>query len=282
MYQLTHLEPVDYLVIGHLVKDLTPQGPQLGGTSAYAALMANALGLRVGVVTSWGAELPLGRLRDIPIVSLPAEQSTTFENLEVSGGRIQTLHHVAPNLNLNLVPEPWKNAPIVHLGPVAQEVEPTLARHFSGSLLCMTPQGWLRAWDRQGKVFSTEWPEARFVLEKAGAVVISIEDVDYDEDRIDEMAASCRVLAVTENESGARLYWHGDVRRFNAPQVEVVDPVGAGDIFAAAFFVRLFTTRDPWEAARFATQLASISVTRPSLDGIPTSEEIQEHLVEVF
>ncbi len=120
------------------------------------------------------------------------------------------------------------------------------------------------------------------MLEKAGAVVISIEDVDYDEDRIDEMAASCRVLAVTENESGARLYWHGDVRRFNAPQVEVVDPVGAGDIFAAAFFVRLFTTRDPWEAARFATQLASISVTRPSLDGIPTSEEIQEHLVEVF
>ena len=282
MFQLAHLEPVDYLVVGHLVKDITPQGTRLGGTAAYAALMARALGLRVGMVTSWGAELPLGKLRDIPIVSLPAEQSTTFENLEVSGGRIQTLHHVAPGLDLNLVPEPWVNAPIVHLGPVAQEIEPTMARHFSGSLLCMTPQGWLRAWDRQGKVFSTEWPEATFVLEKAGAVVISAEDVDHDEDRIDEMAASCRVLAVTENSAGSRLYWHGDVRRFAAPQVKVLDPVGAGDIFAAAFFVRLYTTRDPWEAARFATQLASISVTRSAMDGIPTEEEIQENMVEVF
>jgi sugar/nucleoside kinase (ribokinase family) len=61
-----------------------------------------------------------------------------------------------------------------------------------------------------------------------------------------------------------------------------VDATGAGDIFAAAFFIRLHTTRDPWEAARFATQLAAYSVTRPGLEGVPTQEEIDACMVEVL
>jgi sugar/nucleoside kinase (ribokinase family) len=61
-----------------------------------------------------------------------------------------------------------------------------------------------------------------------------------------------------------------------------VDATGAGDIFAAAFFVRLNQTRDPWEAARFATCLAAQSVTRVGLNGIPTREEIESCLMEVL
>jgi sugar/nucleoside kinase (ribokinase family) len=64
--------------------------------------------------------------------------------------------------------------------------------------------------------------------------------------------------------------------------VKEVGPTGAGDIYAAAFFFRLYTTRDPWEAARFATSLASFSITRSGLAGIPTQEEIQACLVEVI
>lgn len=282
MYKLTPLESIDYLVIGHLTCDQTPEGPRLGGTAAYAALTARSLGLRVGIVTSWGEELPLGPLSDIPIINLPAERSTTFENITTPEGRVQFIHHVAPNLDLNLVPDAWRTASIVHLGPVAQEVEPNLVRHFPSSLIGVTPQGWLRAWDNKGRVFPCEWPEATFVLQRAGAAVISEEDIDGDEERITEMASSCRVLAVTEGELGARLYWNGDVRRFRPPKVTCIDDTGAGDIFAAAFFVRLYLTRDPWEAARFATYLAAYSVTRPGLDGIPTQEEIQECAVEVL
>ncbi|MBI5292318.1 MAG: hypothetical protein HY872_10630, partial [Chloroflexi bacterium] len=42
-----------------------------------------------------------------------------------------------------------------------------------------------------------------------------------------------------------------------------------GDIFAAAFFVRLWQTADPWDAARFAVALASDSVTRVGIEGVP-------------
>jgi sugar/nucleoside kinase (ribokinase family) len=282
MMTLTALEPVDYLIIGHLTCDLSPEGTRLGGTAAYAALTARALGLRVGVVTSWGAELPIGPMVSIPIASFPAEQSTVFENISTPDGRVQYIRNVAPSLDLYMVPEPWRSAPIVHLGPVAQEVEPGLVRNFPTALIGVTPQGWLRGWNKDGLIYSTEWPEASFVLQRAGATVLSIEDVDSDEARIEEMAASCHILAVTEASAGARVYWNGDVRRFRALDVPELDPTGAGDIFAAVFFTRLYTTRDPWEAGRVATQLSSISITRPGLSGIPTADEIQECLVEVY
>ena len=282
MYQLTSVTPIDYLVIGHITVDLTPQGLRLGGTATYSALMAHALGLRVGIVTSWGGEIPLGPLDGATVVNLPSEKSTTFENQVISGKRIQVINHVAQPLGLNIIPEDWMATPIVHLGPVAQEVDPGLVRHFSNSFVGLTPQGWLRTWDQDGRVFPAEWPESAFVMENAGATVISREDVGGDEARIEELASSCRVLAVTENADGVRLYWHGDVRRFRPVEVDEVDPIGAGDIFAAALFFRLFSTRDPWEAARFATHLSAISVTRPGLDGIPNSDEIHETMVEVF
>lgn len=282
MLQLTPLEPIDYLVIGHITRDLTPQGPLLGGTATYATLTAQALGLRVGVITSWGAELPLGPLRQVPIISYPAEHSTTFENIYTPHGRVQILHHVAANLDFNLVPDPWRNTPIVHLGPLVQEVEPSLVRNFPTSLIGLTPQGWLRSWDSEGHVYPCEWPEATFVLQRAGAAIISVEDVGFDESRIEEMASACRIFAVTEADQGSRLYWNGDVRRFRPPKIKQVDATGAGDIYAAAFFSRLYTTRDPWEAARFATHLAAYSVTRPGLECIPTAQEIEECLVEVL
>lgn len=282
MYLLTRFEPVDYLVIGHITKDLTPEGPQLGGTATYASLTAKALGLRVGVVTSWGEEILLGTLQTIPIANYPTETSTTFENINTPEGRVQIIHNVAPNLSYNHIPDPWRNAPIVHLGPVAQEVEPSLVQKNGTAFIGITPQGWLRTWNANGQIMPSEWPEASFVLQRAGAAVISIEDVDGDEDRIEEMASSCRVLVITEGNLGIRLYWNGDVRRFHPQTIKYVDETGAGDVFAAAFFIRLYSTRDPWEAARFATQLAAYSVTRPGVMGIPSAEEIEVCKVEVL
>ncbi|OQY83879.1 MAG: hypothetical protein B6D40_06435 [Anaerolineae bacterium UTCFX3] len=139
----------------------------------------------------------------------------------------------------------------------------------------------MRTWDESGRVQPAAW-EDPFALEAAGAVVISLEDVGGDMEMAERIAMHTRVLAVTEGAAGCVLYWHGDRRRINAPKIAEVDATGAGDVFAAAFFTRLYATRDPWEAARFATLLASHSVVRAGLDGIPTEQEIQSCLVEVL
>lgn len=282
MYSLVPLEPVDYLVIGHAAHDLTPSGARLGGTVAFSALMARALGLRVGIVTSVGSETSLAALDGIPVISIPSEHSTTFENIyDHAGGRTQILHHRATPIDFTHVPEVWRHAGILHLGPIAGEVEPSLPKGFSPDLLGLTAQGWMRGWDELGRVHPVRWEDAS-ALEAAGAVVISLEDVGGDIEQVERLAQHTRILAVTEGAAGCVLYWNGDRRRIRAPQFAEADATGAGDIFAAAFFIRLYTTRDPWEAARFATLLASHSVTRVGLNGIPTEQEIQSCLVEVL
>ena len=276
------LEPVDYLVIGHVAHDLTPEGPRLGGTAAYSALTARALGLRVGIVTAAGPETTLQTLKDLPLLSLSSSRSTTFENIYTEHGRVQYLRAQATRLDFNQIPEVWRHSSIIHLGPIADEMDSVLPGSFAPVLLGLTPQGWMRQWSEEGRVSSRQWQNAEPALQRANAVVLSREDVNGDDEVIEYIAHQTSILAVTESAAGSVLYWNGDRRRFHAPEVPEVDPTGAGDIFAAAFFFRLFKTRDPWEAARFATVLASHSVTRVGLTGIPTKLEIQESLVEVL
>ena len=279
---MPELRPVDYLLIGHVAVDLTPTGKQLGGTVSYSALTAQAMGLRVGIVTSAGDDAPLHLLDGIQICNLPTEQSTIFENVKTEHGRKQTLHHRATPISFEQVPPLWRNAPIVHLAPIAQEVDAAMAKQFSSSWVGVTPQGWMRAWDENGSVFAQAWENSEQVLGQVGGVVMSLEDINRDLELVEWMAHHARLLCLTEGELGAVLHWHGDRRRFRPPSVEEVDATGAGDIFAAAFFTRLHSTRDPWEAARFATHLAAYSVTRVGLQGIPTHKEIEHCKMEVL
>jgi len=282
MLNLVSMEPVDYLVIGHVAHDLTPDGPRLGGTVAYSALTAHALGLRVGVVTAAGRETSLEALKGIPVIAIESPQSTTFENIYTEHGRVQYLRAQAAHLDFASVPEAWRRAAIIHIGPIANDVDAVLPKDFSPALLGITPQGWMRQRDDDGQVSRSEWKDAESVLQKAGAVVMSREDVNGDDELIEHMAHQTRILVVTEASAGCVLYWNGDRRRFRAPKAHEVDATGAGDVFASAFFIRLFKTRDPWEAARFATLIASHSVTRVGLNGIPTPQEIEASLMEVL
>jgi sugar/nucleoside kinase (ribokinase family) len=282
MSNIAVLEPVDYLVIGHVAHDLTPDGWRLGGTAADSALTAQALGLRVGIVTSLGPETSLAQLGQIPVVAIESPNSTIFENIYTKQGRVQYLRAQATRLDFSYVPEIWRHASIIHLGPIANEVDATLPEDFSPALLGMTPQGWMRQWDSECRVSRGEWRDADTALARAGAVVISREDVNGDDELIEHMAQHTRVLVVTESAAGSVLYWNGDRRRFRAPKVTEVDATGAGDVFAAAFFYRLLNTHDPWEATRFATMLASCSVTRPGLEGIATDGEVAVCMIEIL
>jgi len=61
--------------------------------------------------------------------------------------------------------------------------------------------------------------------------------------------------------------------------VEAVDTVGAGDCFNGAFAVALLESRNPWQAARFASAAAAISVTRRGAQAsMPSRAEVDEFL----
>ncbi len=280
---LSTSDPIDYLVVGHITQDLLDDGTyRLGGTVSYSGLTAHALGRRVGILTSCAPELDLGAYEGIQVHALPARQSTVFRNISTDSGRLQYKHHSARRLDASSVPEAWKRASIVHLGPIAAEIDPDIYSIFPHSLLCLTPQGWLRGFAPDGRVLPVDWTYGPTLLNAAHAVVLSMEDLHNDENKVEQWASLCSLLVVTQSDQGARVYWNGDVRRFPAPKVALVEDTGAGDIFAAFFLNRLYATQDPWEAARFAVRLAAASVTRRHFQSIPTSREISDALTQII
>ena len=273
----------DYLLIGHVAHDETPQGPKLGGTVSYSGSAANALGARVAVVTSAQKdEVVLASLpKAIQIHLIEAPESTVFVNIYVGDKRRQELRHRAATLSLADIPDAWRDVPIVHLGPLDDEVDPNLVDAFPSSLVAATPQGWMRTWDSEGVIHPKRWEQAEQMLPRLGVTVFSVEDIHHDAALEAHYAELSPLLIVTRGPKGCTVYQRGvDPLHVPAPSVTVVDATGAGDVFTGIFLVIYQRTQDVRRAAEIATQLASFSVTRVGLEGIPTAEEIKAVLGE--
>jgi sugar/nucleoside kinase (ribokinase family) len=247
--------------------DRTPKGSIPGGTAIFASRVAKALGCRVAVVTSSAADLDHESLfPGIQFKNVPAPVSTVFENTYHEGGRQQRVHSVAHPIESKHIPKSWRRASIVHLAPIADEIDPGVIELFTNGLVGLTPQGWFRSWDDEGVVFAKSWQQAEESLPLAASVIMSLEDL-ADPNELTIFRERARILVLTEREAGCRVYCRGEERQFRAPAVHEVNPTGAGDIFAAAFFIRLHQTRgNPWAAAEFANRVAAASVAQETLD----------------
>ena len=273
------LQP-NYLVIGHITKDLYDGGYKLGGTATFSALTARNLGYRAGIVSSNGPDVDLSRLpKDVLIESRPSEASTTFQNIYEGDYRSQYVRGVAAPLAPEDVPSGLRNAPVVLLGPLVREMSVDMARLFPNSLLGVTAQGWMRQWDGDGLVHAREWREAEQVLPLVDVLVFSYEDVDYDLERVKEYASLAKMAVVTHNRLGAVVYCDAGSRWIPAFRAVSVDPTGAGDVFAASYLVALGELGDPYEAARFANCAAALSIEGDSTSTIPTRAQVEERLL---
>lgn len=272
----------NYLLIGHIAHDETPSGPKLGGTVSYAGGGAHAMGAGIAIVTSAHRDDPV--LAELPqnaaLHLIEAPHSTIFVNTYSGDTRRQVLRSraTAP-LTLDNVPVAWRHCPVVHLAPLDDEVDPDLAGAFPHSFVAATPQGWMRAWDAEGVVRPKPWEYAERLLPILEVCVFSEEDIGRDTALEAHYAGLAQMLIVTRAAKGCTLYRRSlaplDIP---APAVPVVDATGAGDIFTGILLTIMHETRDPIRAARIATRLASMSVTRTGLQGVPTAEEIQAAL----
>jgi hypothetical protein len=273
----------DYLVIGHITKDLLNGGFTVGGTVTYSGLTARNLGRRVGVVTSASPDLDLKQtLPGIEVVSVPSPVTTAFQNVYHNGTRQQFIKAVAERITVEAIPPQWHYSPTVQLGPLTQELDEEMIHLFKGSLIGVTPQGWMRRWDDEGRVSPIAWAAPEKVLPFARVLILSEEDVGGDMALIQEYVELAEIVVVTAGWKGSTVY-HGSQRRyFPAREVIAVDPTGAGDVFAAAYLIRLEETGDPWEAAHFANCVASFSVEKPGVTGIPSRQQVEACLLTSY
>ncbi|MCX6029705.1 MAG: PfkB family carbohydrate kinase [Chloroflexi bacterium] len=289
---------VDFLIIGHMTHDRTPDGFRLGGTVSYAAVTARRLGRQPAILTraalngllTTAAEpdspanvvaLPGSPLAGVSIHVLPSPVSTTFVNIYRDGQRTQVIEALAEPISPGNLPPAWAQVPVVLLGPLVREVPPAWVNAFPASLVGVTPQGWMRQWDATGRVRPARWENAAEFLRRADVVILSREDVGSDETYLAALAAQARLMVVTDGWRGATLYHDGEHYHVPPRPTREVDPTGAGDVFAAAFMIRLAETRDPVVATRFANVVASMSVEAPGMDAIPYREQVDEWLERV-
>jgi sugar/nucleoside kinase (ribokinase family) len=110
------------------------------------------------------------------------------------------------------------------------------------------------------------------------ALVLSLEDVGGDASLIDHYARHCRVTVVTEGYRGCSVLIGGERVQLSTRPANETDPTGAGDVFAAAFFVRLHETGDPIIAAKFANVAGSYSVEGMGVSAIPSRAVVEAWL----
>lgn len=273
---------IDYLLIGHITADITTQGLKLGGTVSYAAPTAQAFGLKVGVITKAAQNEPL--LNHLaPYASLktnPSRATTTFENLYTPQGRTQFIRAWAEPITENDLSSVWMSAPLVHLAPVADEVNPALARWFPQAVVLLTLQGCLRRWDADGRVRFKRWFDTA-ALDSIDLVVFSEEDILEAPELEHEFANAVRHLVVTRGEKGGTYYHAGQAITYDTPQVEAKNLTGAGDVFAAALLAAQQAYKGNFQQAiPVAAALAAASVTRQGLASAPTVDEVQRILAQ--
>jgi hypothetical protein len=276
----------DYLAVGHVTVDVIEDrlaGParQPGGGAFYSALQAARLGLDSLIVTS-GEPRRIERLLtpyrrapgrlDVEVIST-GETTTLLTNGQGQARRQRVRAWAGP---IEALPD--VAASIVHFAPVANET-PTAAPS-GAALVALTPQGLVRAWDEDGWIGPMPLDPERLPT-RLDAVVLS-----------EAERASCAVLLEGEHladgalvavTAGARPV---ELRLPGQPPVAVPtvaverprDDLGAGDVFAAALFARLWQGERPTRAVGYAGAAAAVRLQRMGPGAVGSREEIEASL----
>lgn len=281
----------DILLIGHVTQDLIGQSPEseyrLGGTVSFAAVTALRLGRKPTILTRASSQTRWDELPpDVDLTILPSPATTTFANVYSDEGRIQYCYEQALPIEAHDVPLAMRAPRIVLLGPLVNEIHPDVAAIFDAkTLVAAVPQGWMRRWDKRGRVYSIPWESEAAILPHLDVLVLSEEDINYDLTRLESAFATVPLVVLTEYRDGSTIYQRtesGHIQETKIPPRPAieVDPTGAGDVFATAFLLRYQESGDPVHAARFANVTASFAVESVGVSGIPTSEKVLAYMRE--
>jgi sugar/nucleoside kinase (ribokinase family) len=273
---------LDYLAVGHVSADVAPDGRvNRGGAVSFAARTAATLGLNTGLVTrSEPGTVSWEPLAGVDCRVVPSSATTSFSNrYDRRGRRHQELVALAPTLRPADIPAEWRRVGILHLAPIAHEVTAGIAAAVRADFIGLTPQGWLRRLAVGAPV--TPQPVGHIpsaLLARADAVVLSEEDVGGDAAELRWLAERVPLLVATRGERGAVAYHGGRTVAVPAAEAKVVDPTGAGDVFATAFFIRCHECGEVETALRFAAAAAALSIEAPGLSGIGDRQAVEARL----
>lgn len=257
----------DYVTVGHVTVDVLEDGTRRpGGGAFYSALQAARLGQRTLILTK-GAPRELEELlapyRDeLEVRVLAAEHTTTLATSGIGAQRRQRLLAWAGAITEALEVD----TSILHLAAVARET-PTRWRGRA-DFVGLTPQGLLREWGENGEVSLIKLDPGT-LPRHFDALVLSDRERSHCEQVLAKRGPSAAdetpsvpdgPIAVTAGSKPTELLLpDGTIERVPvAPRTAPRDDLGAGDVFAAAFFIALREGQPPSAGAVYGHAAAAV------------------------
>jgi 1D-myo-inositol 3-kinase len=269
----------DYTTIGHVTVDVMSDGSRRpGGSAFYSALQAARLGRRALILTR-GAPREIDELMEpyraeLELEIQPAEETTT---LETSGSDAERSQRVLAWAGA-IAEDAAIDTAILHLAPVARE----LPRRFGGSagFLGLTPQGLARAWTGADREILPAPPDPDRLPQGLQAMVLSVHERDACAALISRAQSAGALVAITAGGGDTTILRPGERPLAVAvpPVGHVSEDVGAGDVFAAAFFVALAEGQSAGRAADFANAAAAVRIAGSGAQAIGDRTSIEGRL----
>ncbi len=270
------LQPRRYVAVGHVTVDVMPGGERrAGGGALYSALQASRLGLAATVVTR-GVPAEIEELLEpfageLELIVQPAATTTTLETFGAGEERRQRVLSWGGPVELTALPA----GEILHLAPVAAE----LAGEARGDwpFVGLTPQGFARRWG------SARWiegcpaePSLALLAGRLDAVVLSAGERADCAELLERALGAGATIAVTAGAGATELLDASGTRRLPVhPLAAPVDDLGAGDVYAAAFFAALAAGAEGGAAARVAHAAAALRMQGAGAMAIADARQIE-------
>jgi sugar/nucleoside kinase (ribokinase family) len=283
----------DYTAVGHVTVDVMADGSRRpGGGAFYSALQAARLGLRARIVTR-GVREEIAQLiepyrEELTLDVLEAPCTTTLATSGQGRERSQRVLAWAGEIGAGLAVD----TEILHLAPIARETNGDA--HGRAAFVGVTPQGLVRDWSAADGEIVARVLDRSLLPRHCDAIVLSEAERDSCEVLFASARAAARgddrlppaeepVIAVTHGEAPTELRLRDGTRmHVEVPAVQRMrDDIGAGDVFAAAFFVALADGDAPREAAQLANAAAAVRVAAQGADAIGDRAEIEARLASV-
>jgi 1D-myo-inositol 3-kinase len=306
----------DYTTVGHVTADVMADGSRRpGGGAFYSALQAARLGRRARILTRGRREeieellAPYDGELELEVIDAP--QTTTLATSGIGATRSQRLLAWGGEIGAEIE----LDTEILHLAPVARET-PSSWRGRA-AFVGLTPQGLVRSWSREDALI-VPCPLRRSQLpQHCDAIVISEAErmscstlfareherrsadvgadgrAGADADSADAdgrtgadartEAATGAVIAVTAGAAPTELRLAGgEIVHSQVPPIgRVCDDLGAGDVFAAAFFIAFADGATARAAAAFANAAAAVRVAGHGAGAIGDRAAIEARMAAV-
>jgi sugar/nucleoside kinase (ribokinase family) len=294
----------DIVVIGHLLReriifaDGKEAGPLLGGPASYSAAAAGSLGIKVGLVTKIGTDMPECLLKVFESIGVDTKGmmvgKKSTSNLLVydkeGGKRLEFLNR-AENIIFEDIPLEYLNSRFFLISAVNYEVSENLISelHGKGKRLSMELSGFGGASSQIGrtkeeKIRMLSRVTRYFNIVKGGREDYSriFGDTESPERTVKRFLDwGAEISIVTLGENGSIVVSNKECVKIAPIPARVVDVTGAGDVWHAGFVSEYLKSGDIKKAGQFACAVASAVIEKSGgvvKERFPDGKEVSQRM----